>query len=64
VLFTEDGAVEDGEREKRLTQKLMMADTWRTKGREKGREENHIPSTDYSFSVLIQPYCRFSQIRR
>jgi hypothetical protein len=34
VLFTEDEVVEDGEREKRLTQKLMMAEAWRTKTKE------------------------------
>ena len=35
ALITEDEAVEDGEWEKRLTQKLMMADAWRTKARNK-----------------------------
>jgi hypothetical protein len=35
MLITEDEAVEDGEWEKRLTQKLMMAEARRTEARNK-----------------------------
>jgi hypothetical protein len=35
VFITEDEAVEDGEREKSLTKKMMMAEEWRTKARNK-----------------------------
>jgi len=51
VLFTEDEDVEDEESEKRLTHKLMMVDTWRTKARNKKERRNSSPSTGYSLSV-------------
>jgi hypothetical protein len=42
VLITEDEPVEDGEWEKRLTQKLMMADAWGTKAtNKKTRRKSH-----------------------